>query len=110
MIGSMLSLGVRRNLGNIPALPVNFLLEHGLNEPYLGDLRNDEEYDPYKHALIFNQIGKADQKDSYGLNLKTLLRVFAGPYGPYLKHFYVQEISPQELHLKDFQKNEQKKN
>ncbi len=85
MIGSMLSLGVRRNLGNIPALPVNFLLEHGLNEPYLGDLRNDEEYDPYKHALIFNQLGKADLKDSYGLNLKTLLRVFAGPYGPVSK-------------------------
>jgi len=85
MIGSLLSLGVRRNLGNIPALPVNFMLEHGLNEPFLGDLRDNEEYDPYKHAIVFNQLGKRDLEQAYGINLKTITRIFGGPYGPLAK-------------------------
>ena len=84
-IGSTLSLGLRRQLGNIPALPVNFMIEHGLNEPFLGSLRNDEEYDPYKHSLIFNQLGKMDLQKDFGLNLDTLIRIFGGPYGPLAK-------------------------
>ena len=85
MIGSITSLGIRRNLGNIPALPVNFMIEHGLNEPFLGDLRNGEEYNPYKHSLIFNQLGKQDLQKDFGLNLDTLIKIFGGPYGPLAK-------------------------
>jgi len=85
MIGSIASLGIRRNLGNIPALPVNFMIEHGLNEPFLGDLRNGEEYNPYKHSLIFNQLGKQDLQKDFGLNLDTLIKIFGGPYGPLAK-------------------------
>ncbi len=84
-IGSTLSLGLRRQLGNIPAIPVNFMIEHGINEPFLGSIRNGEEYDPYKHSLIFNQLGKQDLQKDFGLNLDTLIRIFGGPYGPLAK-------------------------
>lgn len=85
MIGSMASLGLRRNLGNLPAIPINFMLEHGLNEPLLEGLRGGEEYNPYKHAMIFNQLGKQDLQKDFGMNLDTMIKLFAGPYGPLAK-------------------------
>jgi len=53
------------------------------NEKYLQSLREDEEYDPFKHAIVFSAIGKEDvrSKDLSSLAIKS----FAGPYGPLLK-------------------------
>ena len=81
-VGSVLTLLTRGNLGNIPSIPVNFMLESMVNEPFLGDLRNNEEYDPYKHSIVFSQLNKEDLQKK---NLAEIgLKIFAGPYGPML--------------------------
>ena len=81
-IGSVLTLLTRGNLGNIPSIPINFMLESMINEPYLGDLRNNEEYDPYKHSIVFSQLNKEDlqKKNLFEIGAK----IVAGPYGPML--------------------------
>ena len=81
-IGSVLTLLTRGNLGNIPSIPINFMLESMINEPYLGDLRNNEEYDPYKHSIVFSHLNKEDlqKKNLFEIGAK----IFAGPYGPML--------------------------
>lgn len=81
-VGSVLTLLTRGNLGNIPSIPINFMLESMVNEPFLGDLRNNEEYDPYKHSIVFSQLNKEDlqKKNLY----EILAKIFAGPYGPIL--------------------------
>jgi hypothetical protein len=81
-VGSVLTLLTRGNLGNIPSIPINFMLESMINEPYLGDLRNNEEYDPYKHSIVFSQLNKEDLQKK---NLAEIgMKIFAGPYGPML--------------------------
>lgn len=81
-VGSVLTLLTRGNLGNIPSIPINFLLETMVNEPYLGDLRNNEEYDAYKHSIVFSQLNKEDLQKK---NLAEIgMKIFAGPYGPML--------------------------
>jgi len=81
-VGSVLTLLTRGNLGNIPSIPINFMLESMINEPYLGDLRNNEEYDPYKHSIVFSQLNKEDlqKKNLFEIGAK----IVAGPYGPML--------------------------
>ena len=80
IVGAMLSLLARQSLGNIPMLPINFYLEESVNRNLLEDLRNGEEYDKYKHSIVFSQIGVEDLKK------KSLEEIFvdsfAGPYGP----------------------------
>ena len=81
-VGSVLTLLTRGNLGNIPSIPINFMLESMINEPYLGDLRNNEEYNPYKHSIVFSQLNKEDLQKK---NLAEIgMKIFAGPYGPML--------------------------
>ncbi len=81
-VGSVLTLLTRGNLGNIPSIPINFMLESMINEPYLGDLRNNEEYDPYKHSIVFSQLNKEDLQKKNLFEIGT--KIFAGPYGPIL--------------------------
>ena len=80
IVGAMISLLARQSLGNIPMLPINFYLEESVNRNLLEDLRNGEEYDRYKHSIVFSQIGVGDLKK------KSLEEIFvdsfAGPYGP----------------------------
>ena len=80
LVGAMLSLLARQSLGNIPMLPINFYLEESVNRNLLEELRNGEEYDKYKHSIVFSQIGVEDLKK------KSLEEIFvdsfAGPYGP----------------------------
>ena len=80
IVGAMISLLARQSLGNIPMLPINFYLEESVNRNLLEDLRNGEEYDRYKHSIVFSQIGVEDLKK------KSLEEIFvdsfAGPYGP----------------------------
>ena len=80
LVGAMLSLLARQSLGNVPMLPINYYLEESVNRNLLEDLRNGEEYDKYKHSIVFSQIGVED------LKTKSLEEIFvdsfAGPYGP----------------------------
>ena len=82
LTGALTSLLTRGTLGNIPNIPITMGIE-AFNEKYLQSLREDEEYDPFKHAIVFSAIGKEDviNKDLTSLAIKS----FAGPYGPLLK-------------------------
>ena len=82
LTGALSSLLTRGTLGNIPNIPITMGIE-AFNEKYLQSLREDEEYDPFKHAIVFSAIGKEDvrTKDLTSLAIKS----FAGPYGPLLK-------------------------
>ena len=82
LIGSLTSLLSRGTLGNIPNIPITLGIEN-VNEKYLQSLRDDEEFDPFKHALVFSAVGK---KDLTKKSLADLVaQSFAGPYGPLYK-------------------------
>jgi len=80
IVGAMISLLARQSLGNIPMLPINFYLEESVNRDLLKGLRGGEEYDKYKHSIVFSQVGVEDLKK------KSLEEIFvdsfSGPYGP----------------------------
>ena len=79
--GGFISMLVSRNFGNIFKIVENYGIEQ-LNEEYGDMLRQGEEYDPYKHSLVFNKIKEKEiTKDP----LKTLSVNFAGPYGETVK-------------------------
>jgi len=82
LVGAPLSLITGRGLGNIPKIPINYALEM-MNEEYLDDLRKGEDYDPYKHSIVFSQINKEDLKK------KSIEELFfyslAGPLSPLAK-------------------------
>ena len=79
MLGAPISLITGRGLGNIPKIPINFAVEQ-FNEEYLSSLRSGKDYDPYKHSIVFSQVGQDDlvKKTPEELAVKT----FAGPYSP----------------------------
>ena len=79
MLGAPISLITGRSLGNIPRMPINYAIEQ-FNEEYLEGLRSGEEYNPYKHSLVFSQISEDDlsKKSPEELTIK----MFAGPYSP----------------------------
>ena len=79
LIGSVLSLGAGGTLGNFAKIPVNFILEYGINEPYLSGLRKGE-YDPFIHSMVFSQLSMEDLQK--GDILETFTKVGLGPYGP----------------------------
>ena len=78
-IGTLLSRGT---LGNIPNIPITMGLE-AINKNYLQSLRDDEKFDPFKHAMVYSQLGTKDlaEKDLTDL----FIGVFSGPYGPLVK-------------------------
>ena len=80
IVGAMISLLARQSLGNIPMLPINFYLEESVNRDLLKGLRGGEEYDKYKHSIVFSQVGVEDLKK------KSIEEIFvdsvSGPYGP----------------------------
>jgi len=79
VIGSVLGLITGGTLGNIAKVPVNFMLEYGINEPYLGDFRKGE-YDPFIHSMLFSQLSMEDLQK--GDLLEAFLKIGLGPYGP----------------------------
>ena len=90
LTGSFVSLMTRRALGNIPYMPIAFGTEV-VNEKGLQALRNDEEYDPFKDAIVFNMVSYKDltEKNPYEL----WLNAFAGPFGPIMKStFRTQKV------------------
>ena len=63
-------------------MPITLGLE-SFNENYLQSLRDDEDFDPFKHAMVYSQLGKKDLAKGDLNNL--IIKSFAGPYGPVLK-------------------------
>ena len=82
LTGSILTLLTRQTMGNVPFAAIAYGLER-FNENNLGLLRSDEEYDSFKHSIVYSQLGKKDlESENLMTNLATL---FAGPYGTILR-------------------------
>lgn len=82
LTGSILTLLTRQTMGNVPFAAIAYGLER-FNENNLGGLRSDEEYDSFKHSIVYSQLGKKDlESENLMTNLATL---FAGPYGTILR-------------------------
>lgn len=79
MIGSIMTLVFGGNSGNLSRLPINFLLEYGINEPLLEDFR-DGEYNPYVHSMVFSQLSMEDIQK--GDLLEIFTKIGLGPAGP----------------------------
>ena len=82
VVGTMLTLLTRKSMGNIPNLVPSMLIEQ-LNEQALEGLRNGEDYNPYKHSIVYNQLS-LDNLEDKGLT-KTAVGIMAGPFGPIIK-------------------------
>ena len=82
LTGSILTLLTRQTMGNVPFAAIAYGLER-FNENNLGILRSDEEYDAFKHSIVYSQLGKKDlESENLMTNLATL---FAGPYGTLIR-------------------------
>ena len=85
-VGAGVSLLSRGMAGNIPMIPINIGIEE-INKQYGFEygLRNDREYDPYKHSIVFAAVN-ADQikRDPY----KQILITASGPYTPQAKSLF----------------------
>lgn len=82
LTGSILTLLTRQTMGNVPFAAIAYGLER-FNENNLGALRSDEEYDAFKHSIVYSQLGKKDlESENLMTNVATL---FAGPYGTILR-------------------------
>ena len=79
VVGSITGLIAGGTLGNVAKIPVNFMLEYGINEPYLEDFRKGE-YDPFVHSMVFSQLSMQDLQN--GDIAEAFLKVGLGPYGP----------------------------
>lgn len=77
IVGSTLGLLSRGTSGNIPMVLINYGLERA-NEEYMESLRSYEDYDPYKHSIVFSQVTKDEiERGDY---LKIGADVLFGPY------------------------------
>tara|TARA_R100001440_G_scaffold24225_1_gene39552 strand:- start:1444 stop:6324 length:4881 start_codon:yes stop_codon:yes gene_type:complete len=79
-VGSAMTLLFRQNLGNIPALPVNYGIEY-INKNYLQKLRDGAPYNSYDNSIVYSLIQL--DKPIYKSDLQTAIPILAGPYGPY---------------------------
>ncbi len=106
MTGSILTLLTRQTMGNVPFTAIAYGLER-FNENNLGVLRSGEEYDPYKHSIVYSQLGKKDLENEDLLS--NLGNVFAGPYKPFLNFAdrYFNEIQRQSKSKKPQTKKQQ---
>jgi hypothetical protein len=82
MVGSVLTLLTRGSLGNLTNIMPSLAIEYGINEPLLGDLRDDKEYDPYFHSIVFSLLNKEDLS---GPPEEAFMEVMSGPYGPLMR-------------------------
>jgi uncharacterized protein YukE len=81
LIGSVLTLMFRQNLGNIPSLPVNLAIEE-FNKQYLDELRDGKPYNSYDNSIVYSLI-TLDRLDK-GLE-KQIIPILTGPYVEYYK-------------------------
>jgi len=82
MVGSVLTLLTRGSLGNLTNIMPALAIEYGINEPLLGDLRDNKEYDPYFHSIVFSLLNKEDLS---GPPEEAFMEVMSGPYGPLMR-------------------------
>ena len=82
LVGSALTLILRGTAGNIPMIPINMLVEK-INESEFDALRGGDEYDPYKHSIVFSQVSPEDIERKGPI--RTLVDVFSGSYQYYTK-------------------------
>ena len=81
-LGAMLSILGRGSMGNIPTAFLNLGIEE-LNRQQFGDLRDNVEYDPYVHSIVFSIINPDDFKSKSLADIGA--NMFLGPYGPAFK-------------------------
>ena len=81
MIGSVMTLMFRQNLGNITSLPINLGIEE-LNKKYLDGLRDGKPYDSYDNSIVYSLI-TLDRLDK-GLD-EQIVPILSGPYVEYYK-------------------------
>ena len=81
-LGAMLSIIGRGSMGNIPTAFLNLGIEE-LNRQQFGDLRDNVEYDPYIHSMVFAIINPDDFKSKSLADIGA--NMFLGPYGPAFK-------------------------
>jgi hypothetical protein len=81
LIGSVMTLMFRQNLGNIPSLPVNLGIEE-FNKQYLQELRDGKPYNSYDNSIVYSLI-TLDRLDK-GID-KQILPILTGPYVEYYK-------------------------
>jgi hypothetical protein len=79
LLGAPLSMITGRGLGNVAKIPINYGVEM-FNEEFLSSLRSGEDYDPYKHSVVFSQVSDNDlaKKSPEEIAIKT----FAGAFSP----------------------------
>ena len=82
VFGGILTMMTQGRLTSLPRVPINFAIEH-LNEKWGQDLRNGEEYDSYKHSIVFNMVSGRDF--ARGKSFNDLLMKFSGPLRPLQK-------------------------
>ena len=81
-LGAMLSIIGRGSMGNIPTAFLNLGIEE-LNRQQFGDLRDNVEYDPYVHSIVFAIINPDDFKSKSLADIGS--NMFLGPYTPAFK-------------------------
>ena len=81
----LISLLINRNFGNIFKIAENYGVEK-MNEEYGDFLRSGEDYDPYKHSLVFNKIQDKDIARKGPLRIAAVN--LAGPYGKTVETAY----------------------
>jgi len=82
-LGSIISLTLGRRMGNLGRIPLALTVEH-LNENYLQGLRNGEEYDSFKHGLMYQSVTSEDLSRKNKL-AGVMLTKFTGAYAPFFK-------------------------
>ena len=82
VVGSLVTIFTQGRLSGFPRIPISMLIED-INEDHLGFLRGNEEYDPYKHSLVFNLVSEKDFR--YGKSLPDLLAKLSGPFRPLIR-------------------------
>ena len=81
MIGSVMTLMFRQNLGNITSLPINLGIEE-LNKKYLDGLRDGKPYNSYENSIVYSLIA-LDRLDKGIAN--QVLPILTGPFVEYYK-------------------------
>ena len=77
MVGSPISMITGRGLGQLPRVLISLGTEK-FNEKYLQDLRDGEEYDSFKHSIVFSLLSPYDiEKKSPEENF---IKTISGPY------------------------------
>ena len=90
-VGSILTLMFRGTAGNLANIPIGWGMEY-FNENYLQSLRDDADYDPYQHGIVYTPVAK--ERILYDDIYRMAAEALAGPYGPLAKtgHYTIRQL------------------